>query len=153
MVSGCGPWASGQTHCRAAFVSLSHAIFQIKSFRHSSMKTRDSFLAFLIDQLHDLDDVSTRGMFGGTGLYSGDLFFGIVYRDIVYFKVDDQTRRDYVRAGTKPFKPYADRPMTMQYYEVPLAVLEDGDELCRWARRAIAAAGRKPRRKPGKARL
>lgn len=107
------------------------------------MKPRDSFLEFLLDQLHDLDDVSTLGMFGGTGLYSGELFFGIVYRDIVYFKVDDHTRRDYVRAGTKPFEPYVDRPMTIQYYEVPLAVLEDADELCRWARRAIAAAERK----------
>lgn len=104
---------------------------------------RDSFLEFLLDQLHDLDDVSTRGMFGGTGLYSGELFFGIVYRDIVYFKVDDQTRRDYVRAGTKPFKPYAGRPTALQYYEVPVAVLEDADELCGWARRAIASAGRK----------
>ena len=62
----------------------------------------------------------------------------------MYFKVDDLNRGDYIRAGTKPFKPYADRPTTMQYYEVPAAVLEDADELCNWARGAIAAAERKP---------
>ena len=89
-------------------------------------------------------------MFGGVGLYAGDLFFAIVYDDIVYFKVDDVNREDYVRAGSKPFKPYENRAMTMQYYEVPTSVLEDADELCNWARPAIAAASRKPKIKRSK---
>ena len=102
------------------------------------------FIDFLTDQLDDIDDLVARRMFGGVGLYSGDLFFAIVYDDVVYFKVDDVNRADYVRAGSEPFRPYEDRPMTMQYYEVPASVLEDADELCKWARASIAAAARKP---------
>ena len=113
------------------------------------MDTRDNFLNFLLDQLRDIDAVIAKRMFGGVGLYSGDLFFAIVYDDVVYFKVDDVNRGDYERAGMTPFRPYEDRPMTMQYYEVPLSVLEDADELCAWARRAVAATKRKP---PGKKR-
>ena len=64
-------------------------------------------------------------MFAGFGIYSADLFFAIVYDEVAYFKVDGRNRRDYERAGMKPFKPYSDRPMTMQYYEVPAAVIED----------------------------
>ena len=101
------------------------------------------FLDFLLDQLADLHEVRAQRMFGGFGLYSADLFFAIVYDDVAYFKVDDQNRGDYERAGMKPFRPYEDRPMTMQYFEVPLAVLEDTDELCNWARRAAEAAARK----------
>ena len=82
-------------------------------------------------------------MFGGVGLYSADLFFAIVYGDVAYFKVDDANRRDYARAGMKPFKPYSNRSTKMQYYEVPAVVIEDAEALCRWARRAIAAAERK----------
>jgi DNA transformation protein len=108
------------------------------------MTRRDTFLDFLTDQLGAVDDVIAKRMFGGVGLYSGDLFFAIVHGDIVYFKVDDVNRDDYVRAGARPFRPYEDRPMTMSYYEVPAAVLEDADELCRWARGAIGAAARKP---------
>jgi DNA transformation protein len=104
----------------------------------------NAFFDFLTDQLSAIDDLSAKRMFGGVGFYSGDLFFAIMHDEVVYFKVDDMNRGDYVRAGTKPFKPYSDRPMTMQYYEVPVAVLEDADELCRWARAAIAAAARKP---------
>ena len=116
------------------------------------MARSDTFLDFLTDQLDGIDDVVAKRMFGGVGIYSGDLFFAIVSSDIVYFKVDDVNRPDYIRAGTKPFKPYEDRPMTMQYYEVPTSVLEDADDLCQWARGAIAAAARKPAAKKRKKR-
>jgi DNA transformation protein len=103
----------------------------------------DPFVDFLLDQLDRVPDVRAQRMFAGFGLYSSDLFFGIVYDGILYFKVDDVSRRDYVRAGMTPFKPYKDRPMTMQYFQVPASVVEDAAELCRWAKRAIAAAEKK----------
>ena len=88
-------------------------------------------------------------MFGGTGLYSGDVFFGIVFSDILYLKVSDTTRGAYQRAAMKPFKPYKDRPTTLQYYQVPARVLEDRDLMTKWARDAVAASrGRPPKRKP-----
>jgi len=98
----------------------------------------------VLDQLRDIDDVISKSMFGGVGLYSGDVFFAIVYHDVVYFKVDDLNRADYIRARTEPFTPYEGQSTTLQYYEVPASVLEDADELCKWARRAIASAERKP---------
>jgi DNA transformation protein len=111
------------------------------------MKTADGFLRFVLDQLDGIEDVVSRPMFGGTGLYAGTVFFGIIFRDILYLKVDNRTRADYERAGMKPFKPYAGRPTTMQYYEVPAAVLESGEDLTGWARKAIAAADRSASRK------
>lgn len=109
------------------------------------MKASDGheFLDFLLDQLADVPELRAQRMFGGTGLYSADLFFGIVYGDVAYFKVDDINRSDYMRAGMKPFKPARAKPMKMQYYEVPAAVIEDAEEACRWARRALGAAERK----------
>ena len=81
-------------------------------------------------------------MFGGVGLYCRGLFFGIIARDTLYLKVDDENRPDYEAARMKSFKPYADRPATMQYYAVPLDVLESPLDLARWARKAVAAAER-----------
>jgi DNA transformation protein len=114
--------------------------------------TAPEFVGFLLDQLDGVPDVRAQRMFAGFGLYSGDLFFGIVYDGMLYFKVNDESRRDYVRARMKPFKPYKNRPMTMKYYQVPVAVMEDADELCRWARRAIAAAEKKHHQTPGTSR-
>ena len=100
------------------------------------------FLDFLRDQLSEVPDVRAQRMFGGFGLYSADFFFGVVDEDVAYFKVDDENRGEYVKARMKPFQPGTQKPM--QYYAVPVGVIENADELCRWARRAIAVAQRRP---------
>jgi DNA transformation protein len=79
-------------------------------------------------------------MFGGVGLYRRGIFFGIIARDVLYLKVNDSNRSDYVKAGMEPFKPYPNRPGTMQYYAVPADVLESSIELAKWARKAVAVA-------------
>lgn len=86
-------------------------------------------------------------MFGGTGLYAGEHFFGIVAGDVLYLKVDARTRKRYEKARMPPFRPYPDRGATMQYYAVPLSVLESGLELELWAREAVGVAQRAKTRK------
>ena len=105
-----------------------------------SLAVSESFKAFVLDQLENLGDVTARAMFGGVGLYRRGVFFGIIARDALYLKVDASTRAEYIRHRMKPFKPYPSRPTTMQYYEVPVSVLESPVELARWARRAIETA-------------
>ncbi len=110
------------------------------------MREPPPFVAFVLDGLSGIEDVRARSMFGGTGLYCGSVFFGIIYQDVLYLKVNDVTRAAYVRAGMNAFKPYADRPMTFRYYQVPVAILESSQELVEWARRAIdVAATREPK--------
>jgi len=80
-------------------------------------------------------------MFGGAGLYSGEAFFGLLYQDRLYFRTDDATRSDYEARGSEGFRP---RPnitrLKMNYYTVPADILEDGEELVKWARRAVVAS-------------
>ena len=114
--------------------------------RLRSLRSSEGFKTFVLDQLADLGGVTSRSMFGGTGLYCDGVFFGIIARDTLYLKVDETTRGDYERAGSAPFKPYDDRSGTMQYYAVPLGVLESAPELIRWARVAVAVAGKAARR-------
>jgi DNA transformation protein len=101
-----------------------------------------AFRQFVLDQLAELGDVAARSMFGGAGLYASGIFFGIISRDVLYLKVDAATRGAYERAGMGPFRPYADRPMTMQYFAVPAGVLESAPELTRWAKTAVQVAQR-----------
>jgi DNA transformation protein len=81
-------------------------------------------------------------MFGGVGIYAGELFFALIADDTLYFKVDDSTRNDFEARGSGPFRPYGEHGETMGYYRVPEDLLEDPDELAVWARRAIEVAGR-----------
>ena len=98
------------------------------------------FRNFVLGQLSGVDGLRARAMFGGVGLYAGDVFFGILAADVLFFKVDDTNRRAYEAAGSSPFKPYADRAMTMPYYDVPVVVLEDAATLQEWAAQAVAVA-------------
>lgn len=122
-----------------------------RSRRLRPLKVSEGFRAYVLDQLEELGRVTPRPMFGGVGLYHDALFFAIVAGDVLYLKVDDGTRGAYVAAGMPPFKPYADRPVTMQYYAVPPAVLESPPELSRWARKAIDVAARAARARRKKA--
>jgi DNA transformation protein and related proteins len=106
------------------------------------------FLAYVLDQLAALDNVSSRRMFGGAGLYCDELFFGLISDDTLYLRVDDSNRADYSARGAGPFRPYADRPeLSMSYFEAPVEVLEDARRLAEWARRSIEVALRAPPRK------
>jgi DNA transformation protein len=110
--------------------------------RLSPMAVTDGFRSFVLDQLDELGEVTARSMFGGVGLYQRGIFFGLIAGDVLYLKVDAMTRPEYERMGMEPFRPYPDRSGTMQYYAVPIEVLESGIELTGWARKAVAVAER-----------
>jgi DNA transformation protein and related proteins len=99
------------------------------------------FLAYVLEQLAGLEDVRSRRMFGGAGLYCGEFFFGLIAGDTLYLRVDDSNRAAFSARGMAQFRPYADRPhLSMNYYETPAEVLEDAAELASWARRSVAVA-------------
>jgi TfoX/Sxy family transcriptional regulator of competence genes len=64
-----------------------------------------SFLDYVLEQLEGAKGLKTRGMFGGTGLYMGQSFFGIVHKGALYLRTDEASRPAYVKAGSRPFNP------------------------------------------------
>jgi DNA transformation protein len=89
-------------------------------------------------------------MFGGVGIYAGEVFFALIAEDTLYLKVDDLNRPDFEARGMGPFRPYGEGGEVMQYYQVPADVLEDAEALRPWAESAIAVARRsKGRRRSG----
>ena len=96
----------------------------------------ESFKDFIVDQLRDLDYLEARRMFGSFGLYRDEMFFGIVSKGRLYLKVDDATVGEYRKRKMKPFRPNAKQTLK-SYYQVPVDIIEDADQLAAWARRAI----------------
>lgn len=105
------------------------------------MAVSHDYLQYVLEQLSGLGRITSRRMFGAVGLYCDDLFFGLISRDTLYFKVDDSNRADYVARRMGQFRPYAGKPeISMAYYEVPADALEDGEECVAWARRSVTVA-------------
>ncbi len=113
------------------------------------MTVSAGFRSFVLEQLgRVVRDVRGRSMFGGVGIYSGDLFFALIDDDTLYFKVDESTRPDFESRKMDPFRPYGPDGEVMQYYCVPAEVLEDAEALDDWVQRSIAVAQRAKRRSP-----
>jgi DNA transformation protein len=117
------------------------------------MSVSDGFRAFALEQLQrTTPDVRARSMFGGVGVYAGDLFFALMDDDALYFKVDDSNRSRFEERGMGPFRPSGDGGEVMQYYEVPADVLEDVDLLASWVEASVTVARKVKRgrsRRPG----
>ncbi|THJ24919.1 MAG: TfoX/Sxy family protein [Nitrospira sp. CG24E] len=97
----------------------------------------DGFKNFVLDQLGDLQGVTCRAMFGGYGLSQRETFFGIIHKGRLYFKVTPATVSLYKEQGMKPFRPNAKQTLK-SFYEVPVDVLEDREQLTAWGTEAVS---------------
>jgi DNA transformation protein len=108
------------------------------------MPVSDEYMEFTKELLAEFEPLRIKRMFGGAGVYSGELFFAILVDDELYLKVDDINRPEYEQRGLGPFvyRMKNGRTSTMSYYPAPADVLEDPPELSRWVRGALEAAER-----------
>jgi DNA transformation protein len=105
------------------------------------MAVQPQYLAYILEQLEALGRLRSRRMFGAVGLYSGDLFFGLIDDDTVFFKSDASNGADYISRNMPRFTPFPDRPeAVMAYYQVPADIIEDAESLVAWARKSVAVA-------------
>ncbi len=109
---------------------------------HGAMAVSVSFRTYLLEQMGQIRPVDSRRMFGGLCFFADGRAFALAANDTLYFKTDDTNRPDFEAAGMGPFMPFGDPARPMQYYELPVDVLEDPDQLGIWMGKAIAVAAR-----------
>ena len=123
------------------------------------MVASDSFTGFLREQLAPLGRVTTRRMFGKTGVFCDGLMLAMVRDDVLYVRVDDGNRATFKEAESSPPLNYAKHGSTIDlaFWRVPERLFDEPDELVSWAKAALEAARRVaakrertvPKRKPG----
>lgn len=99
-------------------------------------------VAHCLELLAALGDVRSRRMFGGHGLYAGELFIALIAGERLYLKCDNHTRADFERAGCEPFA-YSSRDrgaVTLGYWSAPDEAMDSPQAMLPWARRALASA-------------
>jgi DNA transformation protein len=115
------------------------------------MPVQQQFRDYVLEQLSGLRDVHANRMFGGVGLYSGGLFFGLIDDDTVFFKTDASNIEQYRVRNMPRFMPFPDRPEAiLGYHQVPADVLEDAETLVSWARQSVLVAASARASKGGK---
>jgi len=108
------------------------------------MVASDSFAEFLCEQFAPLGRVTTRRMFGKTGVFCDGFMLGMVKDNTLYFRVDTDNRAVFKEAESFPPLNYAKRGSTidLSFWRAPERLFDEPDELVAWARAALAAARR-----------
>jgi DNA transformation protein len=114
---------------------------------------------FIRELFSPFGPVTVKRMFGGAGIWSEGLMFGLVFDGAIFLKVDEESIPNFEREGSKPFvytraksKGRVGRA-SLSYWRLPERLYDDPEELAVWAGRALAIAQRKkfaprPRSKP-----
>jgi DNA transformation protein len=110
------------------------------------------FVDYLQEILGAGGALRARRMFGGYGLFRGELMIGLVVDDTLYLKADAHSAGCFRSRGLGQFEYVRrGRPVKLSYYRAPDEVTEDPDAAAVWTERAYQAAMRSVA-KPGKRR-
>ena len=101
------------------------------------MSASTEYLDFILDQLSNWKTIITKRMFGCIGLYADGLMFGLIAKDIIYFKVDSSNKNNYLEAESEPLTLFKSNSIVASFYEVPVAVLEDPSQFVVWAEESL----------------
>jgi DNA transformation protein len=106
----------------------------------------------LRDIFRGVGPVQIRRMFGGQGVYQGDVMFALVASDELYLKVDGESIGFFRDRGSRPFayETRDGRKSIMSYWLMPESALDDPDEAAELADMALAAARRAKSAQPRK---
>lgn len=114
--------------------------------------------AFALELFEGLGAVRVKRMFGGAGLYLGEVMFALIHDGVIYLKTDETLRAALKEAGATSWM-YAERrgpragvPQETSYWSLPDFALDDPEEAAGWARRALAVATARKSAKPARKR-
>jgi DNA transformation protein and related proteins len=112
------------------------------------MHTSD-YVDYVLDLLSPFGNIRSKRMFSGYGIHKDNIFFALIVDDIVYFKISEEDRSTYKSFGSQPlsFTKKNGQVITMNYWQVPMDILEDQNKLMSLFQRAFNAAIRSKSRK------
>lgn len=103
------------------------------------MAVNEGYLEYVKEQMSLIGEIESKKMFGGMGFFKDGIMFGMIGGGVLRYRVDEENQADYEAKG---MEPYRTKPNTkgMPYWEVPVEVLEDRDELKVWTEKAITVS-------------
>lgn len=107
------------------------------------MAHNEEFTQFVLDQLQGIGDFEKKRMFGGMALLHQGAAFAKIKYDKVWLKVDHRNLADFQRFGMNQYTYGKDNSRKLNFYETPIEVIEDRDQLKEWVTNAMKIALKK----------
>lgn len=105
---------------------------------------------FLRDLFAEFGEIRLKRMFSGHGVYSGEFCIALAINPGLCFRVDDANRAAFEAAGAAPFTydKKGGAVVVQAWWKMPETLLDEPDEIARFARLSLEAARRRPPKKP-----
>lgn len=105
------------------------------------MSVHADFAAYCTELLASAGEVRSRRMFGGYGLYVGDVFVAILVNDALYLKTDERSRPRFQAAGGRPFTyTRLGKQQGLAFWTVPAEAMDSPALMRPWVTLAVDAA-------------
>lgn len=105
------------------------------------MAVQAGFAAYCTELLSTVGEVTGKRMFGGYGLYVGDVFVALIAGDTLYLKADAQTQSRFEAEGGRRFEYTArGKPHAANFWTVPAEAMDSPALMRPWAQLALEAA-------------
>jgi len=104
------------------------------------MALNNNYRNFILDQLSEFGEFEAKNQFGGTALLSDGVAFAKIKHDKVWLKVDGTNIDDFVKRNMQQYTYGKDGARKLNFYEAPVEIIEDRDQLVAWAKRSLQAA-------------
>ncbi|MEY2668722.1 MAG: hypothetical protein RJA59_1360 [Pseudomonadota bacterium] len=115
------------------------------------MPESPGFVSFAVELLGRVGPVRARAMFGGHGIYCGELMIGLVDDDEIFLKTDPETRPRFEAAGCRQWVySGGKKEMKTSYFRPPDEAHESPEDMEPWGRLALEAARRSAMAKAAK---
>lgn len=102
--------------------------------------SKENFKDKIKSKLDFLGSVQSKNMFGTSAFSQEGVFFASIEKDKLYFKVDDNTVKDFESYSMPPLFKHG---KSMDYYEVPDEIISNQELFQDWATKALNSAIKK----------
>jgi DNA transformation protein and related proteins len=115
------------------------------------MPCSSTFVEHALDLVSGVGRVEARRMFGGHGVFSRGVMFGLLDDDELFLRVDGETEGRFADAGCRRWVYPGNTALSMSYFRPPDEAHEDPEAMEPWARLGLEAALRRKARKDAEA--
>ena len=95
---------------------------------------KSEFLQYALDLFNPLGRLTSKTLFGGNAILKNNITFAMVFDGNIYLKTNKNTVKKYLDLDSKPLSyKKNNKTISLRYYEIPIEVLDDEDQLIQWA--------------------
>jgi DNA transformation protein len=95
---------------------------------------KSEFLQYALDLFNPLGRLTSKTLFGGNVILKNNITFAMVFDGSIYLKTNKDTVKKYLDLDSKPLSyKKNNKTINLRYYEIPIEVIDDEDQLMQWA--------------------